>query len=322
MSLTNIIMHDIKQKVKDYMHAVESILNISEYNSWAKNAELAAICIKSGAWKHTHNSASDWVADAASRTKSTLNTFRRQIRIIEFLISIEANKNDNNFFVQYLPFGPLEILMRLHKINPEKANDLLPRVISGSITNQKLKDLYKDVHHSPKGRSAFASRSQQFESWALTYIESHIDFFNGDQKPPYISFDTKTKNFPYGRADFWAITNEYVDAFEIKLFGADDNKFILIRTLEQINLMSSFHRIIWVIYPKIINEIESHRKFINQLCKHIKLLNLTNIGVAQISENVLDSKPEIKLIPQPHNAPRSELLRNFINNPTVLTDFE
>ena len=51
-------------------------------DSWVNSARVAAEVSKTGAWKDTHQSFSDWLSDAASRTKFNLNTFRRQMRII------------------------------------------------------------------------------------------------------------------------------------------------------------------------------------------------------------------------------------------------
>lgn len=280
---------------------------------WTTIAILATQCLKEKAWEQTHSSASDWLADAAGRTKFTLNTFRRQTRVIEFLELIIPREDQQALLERNLPFGPLEILMRIHNVDSEESKKLLSDVINGNITLQGIKEKYKNIHVSPNGRSAFAARSKHFEHEAIEYIKNNFNkFTESETENNRIIFDSKIKNFPYGRADLWAISGEYVDGFEVKLFGSDDNKFVLIRTIEQINFMSSFHRKLWVIYPLLDNPIESHESFIGELCEHLKLLDLSNVGVALLSDD-LDVKPNILIKPKPNEHPlRYQLLRDFI----------
>lgn len=284
-----------------------------ESTPWTKIATLATKCLKEMSWEQTHSSASDWLADAAGRTKFTLNTFRRQTRVIEFLELIIPKEDQPSLLERNLPFGPLEILMRIHNIDSQESNKLLSDVINGNITLQGIKEKYNNIHVSPSGRSAFAARSKHFEHEAIEYVKNNIQKFTGSNAAnDRILFDSKTKNFPYGRADLWAISDEHIDGFEVKLFGSDDNKFVLIRTIEQVNFMSSFYRNLWVIYPLLAQQIESHESFIGELCRHIEVLGLSNVGLALISEDC-EKEPDIIIIPKPNpHPPRYHLLRNFI----------
>lgn len=282
---------------------------------WPKIAVLAVNSLKSDDWKQTHGSASDWLSDAAFRTKSTLNTFRRQIRVIEFLISKTNSDQQIQLFDRDLPFGPLEILMRINKTNPDEATKLLPSVINGDITNKNIKDIYRQVQNTPQGRSAFAFRSKQFEIWVRKFIKLNMELFNCDiTKSNKITFEVKVKDLPYGRTDLWAVTDNSVDGFLIKLFGSDDNKFVIIRTLEQINFISTFYRQTWIIYPRLDYEIEIHEQFIQELIHHIEDLKLDSVGIAQIPEEGSELEARMILRPTPQlSPPNFNLIRSYFH---------
>lgn len=290
---------------------------------WPRTARLASQVVTNGMWKETHGSASDWLADAASKTPHALNTFRRHIRVVDFLIAQLPPEQVIRQLDTSLPFGPLEILMRLFDVAPTEAKSLFPKVLAGDITYQRMREIYQKTKSNPgsplQGRRAFAARAQQFESKTIDCIresiknaESRNTFFEGVPIGVKIDFDTKTRGFPYGRADLLAITPEFIDGFDMKLFGADDNKYLLIRTLEQVAFQSSFYRQLWLIYPGSSDEQDSHRDFIEAMRTHLIHLELTSVGIAQLGEEI-GTKPEIRILPHPHEPSRGHLLRQFLS---------
>lgn len=298
---------------KDVLHHIQTRAQKNE--PWPRTANFASIVLKSEAWKQSHASASDWLADAASKTSHALNTFRRQVRVTEFLESQLPSRVSTLFDVD-LPFGPLEILMRLHAISPQETTALLPKVLDGEITYQKMRELYQQAQSNPsaqyQGRRAFSARANQFEARAIECIYQYQEMFLGGLPcGTTIKFDSNTRGFPYGRADLLAIGPDFIDGFEVKLFGADDNKFVLIRTLEKIAFLSSFYRQTWLIYPKSEVEQESHQAFIASLGTHLIRLDLMSVGVAQLSEDTIHP-PEIRVFPQPQHPLRGSLLRKYL----------
>jgi hypothetical protein len=283
---------------------------------WPRTAQMASTIVSGDTWRQTHGSASDWLTEAASRTPHALNTFRRHMRVAEFVESKLPKEQIERLFDRDLPFGPLEVLMRLHDVDQEQATSLFPKVLEGSITYKKMLDIYQDAKAKSgetfQGRRAFAERGQQFEAKAIDCIKHHQDqFLGGLPRGTRVEFRTNTRGFSYGAADLLAIGNDFIDGFEIKLFGADDNRYVLIRTLEQISLMSTFYRQTWLIYPDTGQTQSSHKEFIDTLGVHLIRLELTSVGVAQISED-LTPTPSIRIYPEPQQAPRQHLLRDFL----------
>ena len=107
----------------------------------------------------------------------------------------------------------------------------------------------------------------------------------------------------------------FVDAFEMKLFGMDDSKQVLVRTLEQASLLETFFRQVWLVYPSSNPPVESHEQHVKELSFHLIALGMNSVGVALIPEEAhpTDSQanaPEFRRLPVPNpNPSRAKLLK-------------
>jgi hypothetical protein len=292
----------------------EALHQISMRLPWPRAAKIASVVCQGTSWQQTHKSSSDWLTDAASRTPYSINTFRRQLRVVEFLESNLPGDQIEPSLDKDLPFGPLEVLMRLHVVAPEKAKSLFQEVLARQISYQKMLATYRQAKSSPEvslqGRRAFAARGQKFDAIAIEFIQRNPHKLIDAADEPG-EFRGNLRGFAYGSADLIMVGSDFIDGFEVKLFGNDDTKYVLIRTLEQLSLMSTFYRRTWLIYPATNPDQTSHRDFIESLKSHLGVLGLSSVGIAQISE---DENPSLTICHTPisQQAPRQHLLRRFL----------
>lgn len=296
---------------------------------WLPVADAAAEILRTDAWRATHPSAGDWIVDAAHQAGYSVNAFRRQIRVTDFLRNNVTAEQWPTLLQRDLPFGNLEVLHRLFDTNPGQALAMLPDVLKGGKTYRVMRELYHQSVAKAAGRKVYANRAQQFEVEASECIKANLNEFLGAiDSNITVQFLQALRGFPYARPDLLLCgsvkspqgtsSTLFVDAFEIKLFGVDDSKQILIRTLEQMSLFESFFRQVWLIYPRIDPPVENHERHIQELCMHLLALNMTSVGVGlvQTETDLEDKNPqafEIRVLPTPNPAPsRAHLLTSFL----------
>jgi hypothetical protein len=296
---------------------------------WLPAAEAAASVLREEAWRGTHPSAGDWINDAAHRAGYSANAFRRQVRVADFLRERVEPAEWQSLLQRNIPFGNLEVLQRLFDTNPEQATSLLPQVIKGEVTYRAMRELYQkaqDAAGGGSGKKLFANRVQRFTQRAVEKIQKHQNDFLGATDPDItVDFHSPIRGFPYARPDllvfgyskapFQQSAPAFVDAFEMKLFGMDDSRQVLVRTLEQASLLETFFRQIWLVYPSSTPPVESHEQHVKELCFHLIALGMKSVGVALIPEesNPTDphaDAPELRHLPTPNPRPdRAELLK-------------
>lgn len=302
---------------------------------WLPAADLANNVLKNEAWRSTHPSAGDWIVDAAHQAKYSVNAFRRQMRVAEFVRNNVDAKTWPDLLQRNMPFGNLEVLRRLFDSNPEQARSLLPEIIHGDRTYRSMRELYhksQERTSDGSGRKIYVNRTQQFVQQAEECIKSNLSTFLGVVDPnATVEFRQSPRGFFYARPELllhgWSTNAQgvrapaFVDAFEIKLFGVDDSKQILIRTLEQVALLENFFRKIWLIYPSISSTSDSHERHIQELGFHLIALGMDSVGVAlvppdQDAANAKGNDPfEIRRLPKPNpNPSRWHLLTSYLRN--------
>lgn len=296
----------------------------SRADQWLSTADAALATLQQEQWRQTHPSANDWIADTASRSGYTVNAFRRHIRVAEFLRARTPAEAWPALLRQSPPFGTLELIQRLFDVAPEKADQLLPQAVRGELTFRALRALYQEaqqgVIHSD-GKKHFANRSQKFFLHARSAIQKYQqDFFGALTRGIQIEWMTSIRGFPYAKPDLIAVGRrsdqshpEFVDAFELKLFGADDSKHVLLKTLQQVSLMEGFFRQLWLIYPRSHPTLPTHEQHIQELSFHLLNLDMDSVGIALVADgegnSPEDSAPEIRCFPKANPRPRySKLL--------------
>lgn len=311
------------------LSALQRIHEASNSSLWLPAADAAAEVLRTDAWRTSHPSAGDWIVDAAHRAGYSVNAFRRQIRVTDFLRDNVTTEPWSALLQRDLPFGNLEVLHRLYDTDPKQALAILPEVLKGKKTYRQMRELYHNSVASADGRKIYANRAQQFEVEANECIKENLSELLGTiESNVTINFIHTNRRFTYARPDLMlrgSIKNTdgtkatlFVDAFEIKLFGVDDSKQILIRTLEQMSIFESFFRQTWLIYPQMDPPVENHERHIQELCMHLLALNMKSIGVGLVATSLDQTETsrralEIRVFPTPNAAPsRVHLLSSFL----------
>jgi hypothetical protein len=311
-------------------NALEQISQAAQTpDRWLPAAEAAARVLQEEAWRGTHPSAGDWINDAAHRAGYSANAFRRQVRVADFLRERVEPAEWHGLLQRNIPFGNLEVLQRLFDADPQQAASLLPQVIKGEVTYRAMRELYQkaqDAAGGGSGKKLFANRAQRFMQRAVENIRAHQEEFVGATDPDTtIEFQAAIRGFPYARPDllvfgwskapFMQPGPVFVDAFEMKLFGMDDSKQVLVRTLEQASLLETLFRQVWLVYPSSNPPVESHEQHVKELSFHLIALGMNSVGVALIPEEAHPTDPqadapEFRRLPIPNpNPSRAELLK-------------
>jgi hypothetical protein len=289
---------------------------------WLPSAHSAVEFLLKEEWIATHPSAGDWIVDAAQAAGYSVNAFRRQMRVAEFLQQNVDDKTWSDLLSKNIPFGNLEILRRLFDTNPDQAKALLPEVISGERTYRAMRDLYQktqDINNIQTGRKAYVNRALQFSQIAESCVKLNVQTFVGPQDINVsCEFSSAGKGFFYSSPDLLLLgcsidrhnvkTFSFADAFEFKMFGVDDSKQILNRTLESASLMEAFFRKIWLIYPRIVPPVDNHEQYIQKLCFHLIALGMDSVGVALVTAepdplSERKSTFEVRIFPKPNPNP-------------------
>jgi hypothetical protein len=301
-------------------------------NLWLPTADMASRVLRESAWRASHPSAGDWINDAARQAGYSTNAFRRQVRVADFLRSKVSSEEWQILLRRSIPFGNLELLQRLFDANADQAVKVLPKIINGELTFRAMRALYQKAQVEAgggSGKKVVANRARQFMLQAIESIrKNHDEFIGAINTNTKITFQPALRGFPYARPDLLAlgVTKDaanparplFADAFETKLFGMDDNRQVLVRTIEQASLLSSFFRQVWLVYPSSNPPIASHEQHVKELSIHLIALGMDSVGVALIPEentitNFSLNSPEIRKLPVANSTPqRWALLASFL----------
>lgn len=277
--------------------SIQRIKDLSkERNRWLPAAYWATEVMAEGLWQESHPSTGDWIVSAAQAAGYSINAFRRQMHVATFLKSEADASTWKALLDAKVPFGALEALMRLFDLDCEKAKSLLPEVLTGQQTYRSMRLQYQKLAESGvsvSGRKSYVKRARQFADVAVDCIKENTTSFFGDlHVGEWQDFRAVGRSFFYCHPDLISVgwtrdsrqsqTFVFADAYDVKMFGVDDFKPVLNRTLENVTLMDGFFRKTWLIYPAEAKSSQSREQFIVELCQHLQVLNLTSVGVALV----------------------------------------
>lgn len=99
----------------------------------------------------------------------------------------------------------------------------------------------------------------------------------------------------------------HVTAFDVRQFAADDERYVVQRTLEQLLMMSQFCSVVWLVYPD--QGTAANTAFIGRLDKGLDALQLDCVGIVRVS---VDQAVKIDTFaiyrePKRHCAPKRDL---------------
>lgn len=259
-------------------------------------------------------SAARRIKEAAELCGLSPNTLSRTLLLRKFfdtvkgdlpeLAGVDANK---------LTYASIEILMRLHRINPDEALEGLREVVKGRTTFRKLRERYENTLRqnvesaSPHQIALIDARSFQAAALQAAQNNSH-DLFGKqlDIRP--------IKNFPVkvDAIGFEEGANEYggvYSAFEfLTLIGSGDQKLIPKRWLSELLINAGFFSRFWVVVSSTIGDERIH-----SLCTLLGVMGYPSVGVAILQwdeNNSLVLHDKLRIVHYPVGDPRPDWREN------------
>lgn len=265
------------------------------------------------AWQKSYTTEADWFVEIARQSGYKTNTVRRQQRTIEFLrdhlpCNVWHQVDDLD-----ISFSATELLSRLYHLNQGEAKRLLPEVVAGRVGFSRVREIFAEANSAAdvvrSGKNAVATRRVQFAKHTQALVAKNSRCFLPDIQTPSI---VKPNRGFFFISPTWSVhgfdinDRSVITAFEAKQFAADDEQYVLQRTLEQLLMMSQFCNLVWLLYPA--SKSGANNDFIRSLDDGLASLQLDCVGIAQI-RTLYDGGDDIHILRKPvrHNAPKSYL---------------
>ena len=115
-------------------------------NNWYSVAKTVDDAIKSHGWTPGQAAVTEWVGEAARVVGLTPNTIGRMLAVRDFYDTLAGSPGAKpQGDPDSLPFTSLEILKRIHGVNPDVARNLLDAAMSGKLSSRRLRERYDAV---------------------------------------------------------------------------------------------------------------------------------------------------------------------------------
>ncbi|MBJ6798817.1 hypothetical protein [Geomonas propionica] len=219
--------------------------------------------------------------DASEASGYSPNTLNRMIVVRDFFDAVkdllpELSGIDPNF----LPFTTLEVVKRLHQVDPEQGIQMLLEVVAGRMTIRKLREKYEftvaDKTDVASAHQIARFEVKDFEAAALTALQASAsklfeEPFDLSQKP--LRFP------PISVVGYRSRTNSFtpVLGFDFFLTRIPDQSVNLDRLLQRVLSYSGFFTRYWVIFASNVGE-----QRIRDFCMIMRELNRLSVGVATL----------------------------------------
>lgn len=221
--------------------------------------------------------------EACAACGYSLNTLARMIAVRSFFDSAKNQvKGLNTIDPNNLSFPSLEVVKRLHQVNPEAGIIMFSEVANGRITYRKLREHYNQVIQNNKSRASVQQISKRhirkYKDAAFDAIISSTRVLFGNDENLIINKFSRIPPFSVDAIAFTAGTdlNAANFGFHFFFFLGNENP---IRRLElllsDLIFKSYFFSGIWVIFPSTLGEIR-----IKAFSETLDLLDRNNIGIA------------------------------------------
>lgn len=266
------------------------------------------------AWQKAYMTEADWFVEIARQSGYKTNTVRRQQRTIEFLRDHLPPHVWHDTEDLEISFSAAELLARLYQLNQGEAKRLLPEVVTGRVGFSRVREIFAVENSAADavrtGKNAVATRRIQFAKHAQTLVARNPWRFFPDIQAPVA---VKPLRGFFFISPTWTVHGHDINgqpvitAFDARQFAADDEQYVLQRTLEQMLMMSQFCHLIWLIYPE--RNSMANDEFIYRLDEGLIQLQLGCVGIARIHDRPDDDCDDIVIFREPvnHYAPKSNL---------------
>lgn len=280
-------------------------------NNWYLVAETTAALLKDPSGPAQ---ISKKMKDASEASGLGVNTLQRMIAVKEFI-------DENIAFISgYLPgdintisFPSLEVVKRLHQVNPEQGRKMLEVVVKGEITYRKLREGYslavmENVKDAP-ARQTVKLQLRNFKEAALDAVRSNTWEFNQNDEITFVIPDSthiQVDAIAYSATD--TLHKTPLAGFEFVLPGNSELQrrnfeLLLYRTV----FFSSFFSVFWVVFASNTNT-----NLITVFHETLNSLENSTIGIAKIpwGDDETVTK-DLEIIRQPSGTPTPDWRKKF-----------
>lgn len=274
--------------------SIEKLRLLSEIRgNWCLVAKTLTETISNSSWKKGQADLREWMTDAAQATEVSTNTLTRWVATYKFLIKLVPQESIEKYPMNY-PFSSLEILKRIHKINPMITLGLLNSISRKRITmrelRKKLDKLQAEQPAGIKNTSSAAMRSiAEFERLAFRTIRRSLPEFHLPESYKVKALSLRTTRIinlnndipiPDVIAYKSKLTNNEIIGFEINYLG---EKLLNIlrhgrRLIERCCYLSSFVDKLYLILPSEISKTDAQK-----IADTFIATGRLNIGVALLN---------------------------------------
>lgn len=256
----------------------------------------------SGAWQGAYPSPTEWLDAAAEASEYTTNTIRRFIAAWKFLEKLRSKeKNKKSPLAKStsdLAIGTVELIKRMHDINPEEARAALAQHLDKKLSFRDAKKRYDSMfptidpfagggayvtasemrpHFLQLDASKIGSRRAHAAGRGLAgLISASIETFSG---PDATRVRTSGYKLDYASPDAIVLgrngTGPFVDGFSYRRLPSAASKAALIKFIGEIAFASTFFRRYWVIADGRRDEADAFANSLNEL-------EIKSVGIALI----------------------------------------
>lgn len=260
-----------------------------------------------------HQNISRRIKEACEATGYSPNTVNRMLAVKAFFDSVRDKvKGLDEVDPNTLSFPSLEVVKRLHQVNPEEGIGMLREVVKGGITFRDLRERYNKLISDDNSTASIHQISKReslnFEEAALNAVRrASGQIFQVDFELPVNK--TQLQHLPFvldavAQDINPSGSNSSLSGFEFFFFRADENvkrRFDLF--INRLLFTANFFTAIWVVFPSDMG-IKRMRAFLDIM----DLLDCPSIGVAEIPWNgKFEKSYHIKVIRRPTKRPSAEI---------------
>jgi hypothetical protein len=233
------------------------------------------------------NSSAEVMLRFASARKVTVNTVRRQLAAAHFLQHV-LPKDRYAYIVENdtPPFNTVEVLKKIHDIDPKSAEEMLPSVLGRRVTFLSISEKYHAAQTAiPQTGKSIAARRDvaiEFEKEVIETLVLNPSVLYGPKLLPKIDVPRRGKvDFAFALPD--AVANyelnrlRLYDGIEVRM-PTDNARHQIWQILERIHLMATFFTHTWLILPKAVRP--DQEAFMANFLVAKKSLGLPSVGVA------------------------------------------
>ena len=255
-------------------------------------------------------SAAEVVSRFAAARKTTINTVRRQLAATAFLESVLSAEDFKTLLENETPppFNTIEVLKKLHAVNAQLGQSLLPKALNRSVTYAQMTENYQsalaDTPSTEKRISIGRQATTEFEKDVLdSLMLNPKPLYPGVSQIKVTALRRSVPDFVFALPDGMATFdggNEIKrrhDGIEIRM-PADAARHQVWQILERLQLMSTFFTHTWLILPLPV--LPDQVAFTDTLVTAKSTLGLPSVGIATATV----SKPvEFKIFVSPTGLP-------------------